>query len=142
MSNNVSIDDNVGAATWSAIECNVAVICACLPAIKPLISKYLPRAFSSSIATDSKAFTQSNGNRLPYSYIASHSITAARDDQVLYMYNINHRTSAECQGNSDNSRDNMGEVKAEEGIRVTTLLHQESVLNDEASSTKGLVTKQ
>ncbi|KAJ5689365.1 hypothetical protein N7462_003757 [Penicillium macrosclerotiorum] len=34
--------DNVGAASWSAIECNTGIICACLPTLKPLVSKILP----------------------------------------------------------------------------------------------------
>ncbi|KAG0158201.1 hypothetical protein PDIDSM_5714 [Penicillium digitatum] len=45
--------DNVGAATWSAIECNVAIICACLPGTRAFLSKILPHIFS----------TRSNGYR-------------------------------------------------------------------------------
>ncbi|KAL4771718.1 hypothetical protein BDW60DRAFT_207783 [Aspergillus nidulans var. acristatus] len=29
--------DNVGAATWSAVEYNVGIICACLPTLRPLL---------------------------------------------------------------------------------------------------------
>ena len=36
------VDDNVGAASWSAIECNVGIICACLPTLRPLVSRILP----------------------------------------------------------------------------------------------------
>ncbi|KAJ5176784.1 uncharacterized protein N7482_002661 [Penicillium canariense] len=39
-------DDNVGAASWSAIECNTGIICACLPTLKPLISKIMPGLIS------------------------------------------------------------------------------------------------
>ncbi|KAJ6110336.1 Integral membrane protein [Penicillium sp. IBT 16267x] len=39
--------DNVGAASWSAIECNTGIICACLPTLKPLISKLAPGLLSS-----------------------------------------------------------------------------------------------
>ncbi|OGM45087.1 hypothetical protein ABOM_006658 [Aspergillus bombycis] len=45
--------DNPPAAMWSAIECNVAIICACLPVMRPLISRLIPRIFS----------TRSNGSR-------------------------------------------------------------------------------
>lgn len=38
--------DNVGAASWSAIECNTGIICACLPTLKPLISKLAPGLLS------------------------------------------------------------------------------------------------
>ncbi|KAJ5665289.1 uncharacterized protein N7477_007737 [Penicillium maclennaniae] len=34
--------DNVGAASWSAIECNTGIICACLPTLKPLLSHVMP----------------------------------------------------------------------------------------------------
>ena len=35
-------DNNYGAAVWSAIECNVGVVCASLPTFKPLIDHYFP----------------------------------------------------------------------------------------------------
>ncbi|PLB43139.1 integral membrane protein [Aspergillus steynii IBT 23096] len=38
--------DNVDAATWSAIECNTGIICACLPTLRPLISRILPHLLS------------------------------------------------------------------------------------------------
>lgn len=39
--------DNPPAATWSSVETNVGIICACLPLLRPLLAKYLPRAFTS-----------------------------------------------------------------------------------------------
>lgn len=39
-------DDNVGAASWSAIECNTGIICACLPTLKPLLARLMPRLMS------------------------------------------------------------------------------------------------
>ncbi|CEJ60339.1 hypothetical protein PMG11_08916 [Penicillium brasilianum] len=38
--------DNVGAASWSAIECNTGIICACLPTLKPLLSRIIPGLLS------------------------------------------------------------------------------------------------
>ncbi|KAF3395979.1 hypothetical protein F1880_006955 [Penicillium rolfsii] len=38
--------DNVGAASWSAIECNTGIICACLPTLKPLLSRIIPGLMS------------------------------------------------------------------------------------------------
>ncbi|RAH66449.1 uncharacterized protein BO66DRAFT_474185 [Aspergillus aculeatinus CBS 121060] len=35
------------AATWSFIECNVAVICACLPPLRPFIIRFFPRLMPS-----------------------------------------------------------------------------------------------
>jgi hypothetical protein len=39
--------DNVGAATWSSVELNVGIICACLPTIKPVLSHFFPRLLQS-----------------------------------------------------------------------------------------------
>jgi len=54
--------DNVGAAEWSCIEANVAIFCACLPAIKPLIARGFPRLFgtsgSNSAGTDGSGSSQ------------------------------------------------------------------------------------
>ncbi|KAJ5836416.1 hypothetical protein N7447_002442 [Penicillium robsamsonii] len=38
--------DNVGAASWSAIECNTGIICACLPTLKPLLARIFPGMIS------------------------------------------------------------------------------------------------
>ncbi|BCS27547.1 uncharacterized protein APUU_60595S [Aspergillus puulaauensis] len=43
--------DNVGAASWSAIECNVGIICACLPTLRPLVSRIIPQLLSSLTAS-------------------------------------------------------------------------------------------
>ncbi|KAJ5661967.1 uncharacterized protein N7477_009583 [Penicillium maclennaniae] len=38
--------DNTGAAAWSAVECNVAIICASLPSTRAFLSQLLPHIFS------------------------------------------------------------------------------------------------
>jgi hypothetical protein len=35
--------DNVGAATWSSVELNVGIVCACLPSLRPIIGLIWPR---------------------------------------------------------------------------------------------------
>ena len=35
-------DNNYGGAVWSSIECNIGVVCASLPAFKPLIDRFFP----------------------------------------------------------------------------------------------------
>lgn len=40
--------DNVGAATWSAAELNVGIMCASIPALRPLISLIFPRLLGTS----------------------------------------------------------------------------------------------
>lgn len=44
-------DSNVDAAYWTAAECNVAIICASLPFLRPLISRLFPRLLSSHSRT-------------------------------------------------------------------------------------------
>lgn len=40
--------DNVDISIWSVIENAVAVICACLPALRPLLNRLVPQMFSST----------------------------------------------------------------------------------------------
>jgi hypothetical protein len=40
--------DNVGAATWSSIELNIGIICACLPTLRPLLIRVFPRLIDST----------------------------------------------------------------------------------------------
>ncbi|KAG7414995.1 hypothetical protein Forpi1262_v016792 [Fusarium oxysporum f. sp. raphani] len=40
--------DNVDAATWSFIEINMAIVAACLPTLRKMFSKLMPRLFASS----------------------------------------------------------------------------------------------
>lgn len=39
---NSYLDDNVGGAVWSSIECNIGVVCASLPHFKPLFDRFFP----------------------------------------------------------------------------------------------------
>jgi Fungal rhodopsin domain len=43
-----SLDDNVGASMWSNIEVYTGIICASLPAIKPIVAKLFPNLLSST----------------------------------------------------------------------------------------------
>ncbi|PYH47899.1 uncharacterized protein BP01DRAFT_335541 [Aspergillus saccharolyticus JOP 1030-1] len=40
------------AATWSFIECNVAIICACLQPLRPFIIRFFPRLMPSRVRSD------------------------------------------------------------------------------------------
>ncbi|PGH33738.1 hypothetical protein GX50_03478 [[Emmonsia] crescens] len=42
------VRDNASAASWSAIECNVAIICCSLPTLRPLVTRIFPSIFSNS----------------------------------------------------------------------------------------------
>ncbi|KAI9870835.1 MAG: hypothetical protein M1830_003747 [Pleopsidium flavum] len=53
--------DNVAAATWSGIEINVGIICACLPTLKHLITYFAPCLLSSTHSHSVSSRTPSNG---------------------------------------------------------------------------------
>ncbi|KLJ11747.1 hypothetical protein EMPG_13098 [Blastomyces silverae] len=42
------IRSNAAASSWSAVECNVAIICCSLPTLRPLITRMFPNIFSKS----------------------------------------------------------------------------------------------
>lgn len=45
--------DNTPAAYWSSLECNFAVVAACLPTLRKTVSRFFPRFFSSHSDPDS-----------------------------------------------------------------------------------------
>ncbi|KAM0496726.1 hypothetical protein ACHAP8_007308 [Fusarium lateritium] len=47
--------DNVDAAIWSFLEIAIAIIAACLPTLRPLVSKLMPRMFASSLGRSNRA---------------------------------------------------------------------------------------
>ncbi|GKU23121.1 unnamed protein product [Fusarium langsethiae] len=47
--------DNVDAAIWSFLEITIAITAACLPTLRPLVSKLLPRMFSSTLGRSNRA---------------------------------------------------------------------------------------
>ncbi|KAH6988351.1 hypothetical protein EDB80DRAFT_654432 [Ilyonectria destructans] len=68
--------DNVDAAIWSFLEVSCAIIAACLPTLRPIFSKIMPRLFSSSIGrsrgpSQYGAYVQAPSN----SFIASSNST-------------------------------------------------------------------
>ncbi|KAL3495295.1 hypothetical protein BJX62DRAFT_196525, partial [Aspergillus germanicus] len=50
---------NVAAAYWTAAECNVAIICACLPFLRPLVSRIFPRFLSTGNSYNNR-YTRNN----------------------------------------------------------------------------------
>ncbi|KAJ5548171.1 hypothetical protein N7513_005405 [Penicillium frequentans] len=135
--------DNVGAAEWSAIECNVAIICAALPSTRALLSKLLPHIFS----------TRSNGyrSRTRPSRTGRSALTGTHtnvqasviggrglEDPVYDLENLSPT------GSSYDGFSKEQESKAAlNGIKVTTFVTQESVStpadNNDSGSTKDLV---
>ncbi|CEO60815.1 hypothetical protein PMG11_05335 [Penicillium brasilianum] len=138
--------DNVGAAEWSAIECNVAIICASLPSTRAFLSNLLPHVFS----------TGSNGyhsrttrpSRIGRSHLTGTitntqvqaSVIGGLDDRDYDLDKLSPST-ASFRTNEKYSEGKEGLS----GIKVTTFVTQESisqqVTNEETGSTKDLVRK-
>src|ERR1700722_2304947 len=102
-------DDDSAAAAWSAVECNVAIICASLPSLKALISKMLPHMMSNNRSRGAR-FYSPRGEGLEY---------------PLGECNNSGRQSIGCSGKSGGR--NRETQKHNHGITVTTVLSQESV---------------
>jgi hypothetical protein len=88
----ISIDltyDNVAPATWSAIELNVGIICACVPALRPVLSLAFPGLLSSRGAnTTSNPYTRTHHSHAYYhrnesAVELSHAPSARRDSEAL-----------------------------------------------------------
>ncbi|KAK2784877.1 hypothetical protein FQN52_008813 [Onygenales sp. PD_12] len=121
--------DNVGAASWSAIECNVAIICSSLSTLRPLITKIFPRMFSGSSMgylsnpmgnTSHKSTWRSNGSKGGSRY-------------GLQSFAQSKSIDEEGSGDSGGSSGDLG------GITVTKMVVQESVDIDDTSSNRKLV---
>ncbi|KAJ5773208.1 hypothetical protein N7457_008104 [Penicillium paradoxum] len=137
--------DNVGAAAWSAVECNVAIICACLPGTRAFLSKFLPQIFS----------TRSNGYRSKPTRPSHHALTGNGNTTVLASvvggreHNSAYDHDLEDLSPSESFRSYTKEdvKEASTGIKVTTNVTMErtsqpkSVADDDGGSTKDLVTK-
>ncbi|RMJ25131.1 integral membrane protein [Aspergillus sp. HF37] len=119
---------NVGAAYWTAAECNVAIICACLPLLRPIVSRIFPKLMATSSYrrnTSKNYYGGSRSQRLP-TYMFS------RDQERDYdMYEINVKPGEQSGRESDRG--------IEGGIEVTTEMIQETTKNGESTSERRLV---
>ncbi|KAJ5669574.1 hypothetical protein N7462_010644 [Penicillium macrosclerotiorum] len=137
--------DNVGAASWSAVECNVAIICASLPSTRAFLSRLLPHVFSTGSngyrskttrpsRTGRSAITGTN-TQVQASVIGGHDPSRAYDLDDLSPTGSLHSFEKDQEAKSGFT-----------GIKVTTFVTQESTShlvsqNDETGSTKDLVQK-
>ncbi|KAJ5189369.1 hypothetical protein N7491_005703 [Penicillium cf. griseofulvum] len=140
--------DNVGAATWSAVECNVAIICACLPGTRAFLSKLLPHIFSTrSNGYRSKTTRPSRNGRSVLTGDGNTQVLASvvggRDRNSGYDHDLEDLSPS----GSFNSYTKAPTKEIFAGITVTTNLTQESTsnskiaVNDDMGSTKELVKK-
>ncbi|EAW06601.1 putative integral membrane protein [Aspergillus clavatus NRRL 1] len=123
--------DNAGAATWSAIECNVAIICACLPGIRAFLSKLLPRflsSYKSKSNTYSKTPRSRNLRHSNYQYQSSVTATAP-------PFPMKPLSNLQPSDSQPSSKEAMNKIK------VTTTVSQESVshMPEDASSVRELL---
>ncbi|PYH42814.1 PTH11-like integral membrane protein [Aspergillus saccharolyticus JOP 1030-1] len=114
---------NVGAAYWTAAECNVAIICACLPFLRPIVSRIFPKFLS----TDSyNRYTRNptvSISRMTATRMTAHShrhkVELYSQDRDYYMYTIDVK-SGEASHIGAVAENALG------GIEVTTTMVQES----------------
>ncbi|KAL1863285.1 hypothetical protein Plec18170_000118 [Paecilomyces lecythidis] len=115
--------DNVHAAYWTAAECNVAIICACLPYLRPLIVRMFPHLINSSYHQRTPGRRTTTGN------FSKHRATMASQGQDFDLYTIN------IEKGDNMSRSTM------DGIEVTTEMTtvQETSKDVESTSERRLV---
>jgi len=95
--------DNVDAATWSAAELNVGIMCACIPAMRPVISLIFPRLLSS---------TRRDHTSDPYPRGASYY----RNDSVVELSHVNKMPRSDT--TSQEERISFDTTQAPNTIRV------------------------
>ncbi|KAB8273323.1 hypothetical protein BDV30DRAFT_249013 [Aspergillus minisclerotigenes] len=113
---------NVGAAYWTAAECNVAIICACLPFLRPIVSCLFPKLLSThsyNRYTRNPTATATTRSRATRMHLPSQN-----DDFGMCTIDIEH-----------------GERKPDafKGIEVITEMYQETSKYDESTSQRRLV---
>ncbi|KAJ5337701.1 hypothetical protein N7452_004429 [Penicillium brevicompactum] len=81
---------NVGAAYWTAAECNVAIICASLPFLRPIISRIFPKLLSTNsynrYQSTRPAGTTVTGTRTQTRHT---QLFSQNQDKEFDMYSIN-----------------------------------------------------
>ncbi|KOS43375.1 hypothetical protein ACN38_g5726 [Penicillium nordicum] len=120
--------DNVGAATWSAVECNVAIICACLPGTRAFLSRLLPHIFSTgSNGYRSRTTRPSRSGRNPHTGNSNSntqvlaSVVGGRDHNPGYDHDLEDLSPS----GSFNSYTKEPAKEVFAGIKVTTNFTQE-----------------
>ncbi|KAB8228206.1 PTH11-like integral membrane protein [Aspergillus alliaceus] len=112
---------NVGAAYWTAAECNVAIICACLPFLRPVVSRLFPKLLSTQ---SYNRYTQNPTIRASRSQANRMQLRSQGPDYGMYTIDV--------QSGDDKPID----IK---GIEVTTEMSQETSKYEESASQRRLV---
>jgi hypothetical protein len=61
------VDDNAPAIYWSVLECDIAILCACMPALRIVLGAVLPKYFGSNFNSTSGGSRRSGRNDQPLS---------------------------------------------------------------------------
>ncbi|KAJ5939276.1 hypothetical protein N7466_002410 [Penicillium verhagenii] len=121
---------NVGAAYWTAAECNVAIICACLPFLRPILSVLFPKLLSTNSCNRYTGNDAITANRFTSHRSArQQSQLFSRNDERDYdVYSINVKPG------DGSERTSLG------GIEVTTeMTVMQETKHDENVSERRLV---
>ncbi|KOS41239.1 hypothetical protein ACN38_g7877 [Penicillium nordicum] len=110
---------NVAAAYWTAAECNVAIMCSCLPFLRPIISRIFPRLLAAGSSNRSAANKATTTNLTGTRTVTRHTqLFSQNHDKDFDMYSINVKSG------NHSSHSSFG------GIEVTTEM---SVMQEETS---------
>ncbi|PVH68237.1 putative integral membrane protein [Cadophora sp. DSE1049] len=114
--------DNTQAAVWSIIEVTVGIICASMPAMKPVISRLFPRLLSSNRSHQPTMLSQGRS----YNFRSAFNHTAVRLTEVDLEHQTVTRVEVELDGNTARERDG-GRVVEDDGreIFITTSITQD-----------------
>ncbi|KAH7110667.1 hypothetical protein EDB81DRAFT_831440 [Dactylonectria macrodidyma] len=108
--------DNVDAAIWSFLEVSTAIIAACLPTLRPIFSKIMPRLFSSSIGQ-----SQGPSQYRVYVQAPSNSFIANPNSANIRNTTVGKSDSKRSLQESDNIElppHNSGTIPPQDGCRI------------------------
>lgn len=137
--------DNVDAAIWSFIEVTNAIIAACLPTLRPLMSRLMPQIFGSSLGRSNRAssYGQSFDGRFQRNQarirIISHDKEASEDEYILC--DDNAPSSSITKGTHDSHRPAVS-VSIEAGNRVFDEKNEVHIRGMEGITTRTVITQQ
>ncbi|GKZ30436.1 hypothetical protein AbraIFM66950_009144 [Aspergillus brasiliensis] len=124
---------NVGAAYWTAAECNVAIICACLPFLRPLVSRIFPRFLSTNSYNRYTRNPTMSASRMTATRMTARSnrqkVELYSQDRDYGMYTIDVKSG---EANHDGTLDGIA-------VTTTTMVQESSRHNDESTSQRRLV---
>ncbi|KAK7722958.1 hypothetical protein SLS57_004814 [Botryosphaeria dothidea] len=131
--------DNVGAALWSAVEINTAIICASLPTFKAVVNKIFPRLLGSTRSTSrhrSRTWHSRYGQSKSHQVLPSTHDPERSEGTVQLEMTRRDGTMAAVRTNIEKGAiltEDTDSRGSEDGIKVVTVVTQKRTnSNDEA----------